>query len=89
MRNGMPSSLVPSFALACLLLLSSKCVGGEVPQADLVLVDKSELRLYLYRQNRAVTEFPVWTNGCIALSNDHMEMVWQAVAAGMPIEIRP
>lgn len=30
-----------------------------------------------------------WTNGCVALSDDHMETVWQAVAAGTPIEIRP
>lgn len=30
-----------------------------------------------------------WTNGCVALSNEDMELVWQAVDAGTPIEIRP
>lgn len=30
-----------------------------------------------------------WTNGCIALTNEDMEQVWQAVDAGTPIEIRP
>jgi murein L,D-transpeptidase YafK len=30
-----------------------------------------------------------WTNGCIALSNRDMDRVWEAVAAGTPIEIRP
>ncbi|MDF3032057.1 MAG: hypothetical protein K0R03_2615 [Moraxellaceae bacterium] len=30
-----------------------------------------------------------WTNGCIALRNADMEVVWQSVQAGTPIEIRP
>lgn len=30
-----------------------------------------------------------WTNGCIALSNSDMDVVWQAVIPGTPIEIRP
>ena len=30
-----------------------------------------------------------WTDGCIALSNKHMDQVWEAVDAGTPIEIRP
>ena len=30
-----------------------------------------------------------WTNGCIALSNKNMEIVWQLVDTGTPIEIRP
>ncbi len=30
-----------------------------------------------------------WTNGCIALRNEDMEVVWQAVGVGTPIEIRP
>ena len=30
-----------------------------------------------------------WTNGCIALDNEDMDFVWQAVEPGTPIEIRP
>lgn len=30
-----------------------------------------------------------WTNGCIALSNDDMDKVWEAVDTGTPIEINP
>ena len=30
-----------------------------------------------------------WTNGCVALSNDNMEQVWQSVESGTKIEIKP
>lgn len=30
-----------------------------------------------------------WTNGCIALSNADMQVVWDRVPNGTPIEIRP
>jgi murein L,D-transpeptidase YafK len=30
-----------------------------------------------------------WTDGCIALSNKDMDLVWAAVNPGTPIEIRP
>lgn len=30
-----------------------------------------------------------WTEGCIAVSNREMEEIWNAVADGTPIEIRP
>jgi murein L,D-transpeptidase YafK len=30
-----------------------------------------------------------WTDGCIALSNRDMDIVWKAVKPGTPIEIRP
>ena len=30
-----------------------------------------------------------WTNGCIALSDRDMDLVWDAVKPGTPIEIRP
>ncbi len=30
-----------------------------------------------------------WTDGCIALSNKHMDIVWESVNPGIPIEIRP
>ena len=30
-----------------------------------------------------------WTKGCIALNNEHMESVWQAVNPGTTIDIQP
>lgn len=30
-----------------------------------------------------------WTDGCIALSNDEMDALWEAVADGTPIDILP
>jgi murein L,D-transpeptidase YafK len=30
-----------------------------------------------------------WTNGCIALTNDEIEEVWDLVSAWTPVEIRP
>lgn len=30
-----------------------------------------------------------WTEGCIAVTNDMMDEIWQLVADGTPIEIRP
>jgi murein L,D-transpeptidase YafK len=32
---------------------------------------------------------PDWTSGCIAVSNDAIEEIWDAVDDGTPIEIRP
>ena len=30
-----------------------------------------------------------WTDGCIALSDSNMDIIWQAVDPGTPIEIKP
>ena len=30
-----------------------------------------------------------WTNGCIAVTNAEMDVIWSSVAPGIPIEIRP
>ncbi len=30
-----------------------------------------------------------WTNGCIAVTNEQMDEIWQLVTVGTPIEIRP
>jgi murein L,D-transpeptidase YafK len=30
-----------------------------------------------------------WTDGCIALTNEQMDLVWHSVALGTPIEIAP
>jgi murein L,D-transpeptidase YafK len=37
----------------------------------------------------AIVQLFNWTNGCIALSNKDMDVVWQKVRTGTPIEIRP
>ena len=37
----------------------------------------------------SLAPFFFWTNGCIALSNRDMDLVWEAVDSGTPIEIRP
>ena len=36
-----------------------------------------------------IVQFFPWTDGCIALTNTSMDSVWEAVAPGTPIEIRP
>jgi murein L,D-transpeptidase YafK len=36
-----------------------------------------------------ISQYFNWTNGCVALSNENMEHVWQAVEAGTRIEIKP
>ncbi|RZU38557.1 L,D-transpeptidase-like protein [Fluviicoccus keumensis] len=36
-----------------------------------------------------ITQRLNWTNGCIALRNEDMAVVWEAVEPGTPIEIRP
>ena len=37
----------------------------------------------------AVTQLFNWTDGCIALRNRDMDVVWEAVDPGTPIEIVP
>lgn len=37
----------------------------------------------------AVTQKYDWTNGCIALTDADMDVVWKSVRPGTPIEIRP
>lgn len=36
-----------------------------------------------------VAQLVNWTDGCIALTNEEMQAVWEAVDAGTPIEIEP
>jgi murein L,D-transpeptidase YafK len=36
-----------------------------------------------------VTQYFNWTKGCIALSNEDIDVVWNAVNVGTPIEIKP
>ena len=38
---------------------------------------------------RHLLRFVDWTDGCIALSNEHMRIVWRSVADGTPIDILP
>ncbi len=36
-----------------------------------------------------ISRFFNWTDGCIALSDEDMQQVWEAVDSGTPIEIHP
>lgn len=36
-----------------------------------------------------VTQLVNWTDGCIALTNSNMDLVWNAIEPGTPIEILP
>ena len=42
-----------------------------------------------YGKFSAIVQYFNWTDGCIALSNSDMDLVWNAVKPGTPIEIRP
>lgn len=42
-----------------------------------------------YAWAQAATQLRDWTLGCIALRNEDMEVVWQSVDAGTPIDIKP
>ena len=42
-----------------------------------------------YEKLSFIAQFFNWTNGCIALSNSDMDLVWQSIIPGTPIEIRP
>jgi murein L,D-transpeptidase YafK len=42
-----------------------------------------------YGKFSAIVQRFNWTNGCIALSDKDMDLVWNAVKPGTPIEIRP
>jgi murein L,D-transpeptidase YafK len=42
-----------------------------------------------YEKFATIVQLFNWTNGCIAMSNSDMDIVWQAVIPGTPIEIRP
>src|SRR5262249_1936329 len=37
----------------------------------------------------SITQRTNWTLGCIALSNEDMDVVWKSVQVGTPIEIEP
>lgn len=36
-----------------------------------------------------INQYFDWTNGCVALSNDEMDIVWARVKVGTPIELQP
>ena len=37
----------------------------------------------------AMHRFRDWTHGCIAVTNDEIEEIWEMVRVGTPIEIKP
>jgi murein L,D-transpeptidase YafK len=42
-----------------------------------------------YRGDDRFFSFGDWTNGCIALGNRNMDVLWQTVPEGTPIDILP
>lgn len=42
-----------------------------------------------YEGFQTIAQLFNWTNGCIAVKNHEMDIVWRAVKIGTPIEIRP
>jgi murein L,D-transpeptidase YafK len=55
--------------------------GGEIMIHGLPPKRSNELKV--------INGYADWTNGCIALTNPEMEEIWQFVATGTPIEIKP
>ena len=41
-----------------------------------------------YERWAIFTQMINWTDGCIALKNDEVDIVWEAVKVGAPIEIK-
>ncbi len=58
---------------------------GKPPGGDIMLHGMPKLE----KRSLLMFEGPNWTDGCIALSNPHMEEVWSLVEVGTPIEISP
>ena len=58
---------------------------GKPPGGDIMIHGLPEL------EKRSLLMFsgPYWTDGCIALSNAHMQEVWELVDLNTPIEIQP
>ncbi len=57
-----------------------KSPGGDIMIHGLPELEKRSLLMFAGRY---------WTDGCIALSNAHMQEVWELVELQTPIEIRP
>ncbi len=58
---------------------------GKPPGGDIMIHGMPNLE----KRNILMFEGRNWTNGCIALSNPHMQEVWSLVKVGTPIEIFP
>lgn len=58
---------------------------GVRPGGDIMIHGQPNGREWL----TPVSQLINWTNGCIALTNKDMDVVWDAVQARTPIEIRP
>jgi murein L,D-transpeptidase YafK len=61
---------------------------GVDPGGDIMLHGEHYLPA-LKRTIRRAQSQKDWTEGCIALNNEFMDEIWQEVADGTPIEIRP
>jgi len=60
-------------------------LGGYDPGADVEIHGVENGLGWIGRLHRAVD----WTDGCVALTDDEMDEVWNAVDVGTPVEIRP
>ena len=58
---------------------------GVDPGGDIMIHGQKNGKEWLSRFSRFVN----WTDGCIALSNSDMDELWDAIDAGIPIEIKP
>ncbi|PLW82847.1 hypothetical protein CWI75_08990 [Kineobactrum sediminis] len=58
---------------------------GVDPGGDIMIHGQPDLS----RQSLAGVQLFNWTNGCIAVTNEQMDEIWELVPLGTPIEIRP
>jgi murein L,D-transpeptidase YafK len=58
---------------------------GVDPGGDIMIHGLPKGREKLGAQHRAKD----WTNGCIALTDEEMEQLWNIVPIGIPVEIKP
>ena len=58
---------------------------GVAPGGDIMIHGLAENFKKIGKQHR----FSDWTDGCIAVTNQEIEEIWQLVPDGVPIEIKP
>ena len=94
--------LIRLFAI-CLLLIPNITFGAE--KTDMVLVVKSQSRLYLIKNDIKIggqswwPDYDTWPEEWIwmaflvytafSVSNSAMDAIWKSVDVGIPIEIKP
>jgi hypothetical protein len=66
----------------------------HAPRADAILIVKHERKLYVLHDNYPLRSYRIaltrdWTNGCIALSDEDLQELWDLTAGQTPVEIVP